>query len=35
MDPVLALIGDLYRQILGLQEENQQLREALESQPAE
>lgn len=30
MDPVLALIGDLYRQILGLQEENQRLRESLD-----
>lgn len=35
MDPVLALLGDLYRQITVLQEENQRLREALESQPAE
>lgn len=35
MDPILALIGDLYQQITALQEENQRLREALESQPAE
>lgn len=35
MDPILALIGDLYQQITVLQEENQRLREALESPPAE
>lgn len=35
MDPILALIGDLYQQITSLQQENQRLREAVESQPAE
>ena len=35
MDPILALIGDLYQQIPALQQENQRLREALESQSAE
>ena len=35
VDPILALIGDLYQQITALQQENQRLREALESQSAE
>ena len=30
MDPILALIGDLYQQITALQQENQQLRQRLE-----
>lgn len=31
MNPVLALLGDLYQQITVLQQENQQLRQQLES----
>lgn len=34
MDPILALIGDLYQQITVLQQENQQLREVLEQREA-
>lgn len=30
MDPILALIGDLYQQITALQQENQKLRQQLE-----
>lgn len=33
MDPILALIGDLYSQITALQQENTQLREALSVEP--